>query len=54
MGFTAASQYNALVTSAVRTDPTMLQGMKQIGAGFAIAGALAGATFWQRAGQHYH
>lgn len=37
-----------------RTDLTILQGMKQLGAGFAIAGALAGATFWKRAGQHYH
>lgn len=37
-----------------RTHLTMLQGIKQIGAAFAIAGALAGATFWQRAGQHYH
>ena len=37
-----------------RTNLTMLQGMKQLGAPFAIAGALAGVTFWKRAGQHYH
>ncbi|SAK82176.1 hypothetical protein AWB80_05316 [Caballeronia pedi] len=29
-------------------------GMKQVGAGFAIAGGLAGLKFWKRAGQHYH
>ncbi|WP_250455321.1 hypothetical protein [Caballeronia sp. ATUFL_M2_KS44] len=37
-----------------RTNLTMLQGLKHLGAGFAIAGALAGAMFWKRAGQHYH
>jgi hypothetical protein len=36
-----------------RTDLTMLQGMRQVGVGFAIAGGLAGLTFWKRAGLHY-
>ncbi|BAO86388.1 hypothetical protein [Caballeronia cordobensis] len=36
-----------------KTDVTMVQGMKQVGASFAIAGGLAGLTFWRRAGRHY-
>jgi len=36
-----------------RTDLTMLEGMRQVGVAFAIAGGLAGLTFWKRAGLHY-